>query len=192
MTTATYAQPEALTAAPPLGDDAAFEIIDGRRVELPPMSAYAVAIANELLKHLILYLHAHDSGRAVGEMLCHLPITPPRNRRPDLAYVSYQRGPRTRPIPERENAWDVVPDLAVEVVSPMDLAEDLMEKIDEYFRADVRQVWVVYPLRRLVQVYASLTAARGLTAADELDGGTVLPGFRLPLADLFPPTPAAG
>ena len=95
-------------------------------------------------------------------------------------------GPRTDPCPSSDNAWDVAPDLAVEVVSPTDLAEELMDKVAEYFQAGVRLVWVVYPRLRLIHVYESLTQVRGLTAADELDGGAVLPGFRTPVAALFP------
>jgi Uma2 family endonuclease len=85
-----------------------------------------------------------------------------------------------------QNPWDVVPDLAVEVISPSDLVYDLIQKIAEYFEAGVRLVWVVYPPQRLVYVYESLTRARILTVADELEGGAVLPGFRLPVANLFP------
>jgi Uma2 family endonuclease len=77
--------------------------------------------------------------------------------------------------------------LAVEVVSPYDLASEQMDKVVEYFRAGVQLVWVVYPEQGLVYVHESLTQVRGLTRTDSLDGGTVLPGFTLPLATLFPP-----
>ena len=86
----------------------------------------------------------------------------------------------------RDEAWDVVPDLAFEVVSPTDYAEDLLVKVDEYFRAGVRLVWVVYPSLRLIHVYESMTRIRVLTAADKLDGGNVLSGFRVAVAALFP------
>jgi len=79
-------------------------------------------------------------------------------------------------------------DLAVEVVSPTDRAEDVMEKVLEYFQAGVELVWIIYPRLQLVYVYESLIKVRGLTAADTLDGGNVLPGFRTPVAALFPET----
>ena len=91
-----------------------------------------------------------------------------------------------QPVPLRDNAWDVVPDLAIEVVSPTDFAEDLLTKLDEYFRAGVSLVWVVYPSLRLIHVYESMTRIRVATATDELDGGAVLPGFRVAVAALFP------
>jgi Uma2 family endonuclease len=117
----------------------------------------------------------------------HLPPPVHRNRRPDVAFVSYQSYPRERAVPSDDGAWEVVPDLAVEVVSPNDMAEEVMTKVTDYLRAGARLVWVIYP--RLVQVivFESLTQVRGLTRTDTLDGGIVLPGFTLPLATLFPP-----
>jgi Uma2 family endonuclease len=162
-----------------------FEIIDGQRVELPPMSYYAVLVATRLVAEIQQFAKAHDLGRAVSEGLFHLALPIDRNRRPDLAFVSYARWPKDRPLNKGENAWDVTPDLAVEVVSPTDYAEELMTKIDEYFRAGVRLVWVIFPAHGLVHVYESWTTVRILTRADTLDGGAVVPGFQLPLRELF-------
>jgi Uma2 family endonuclease len=167
-------------------EEALCEVINGQRVELPPMSAFAARIASRLFRRLTIFLEANDLGELVAEVLFHLPLAIDRNRRPDVAFVSYQRSPKEQPSQEDDNAWDVVPDLAVEVISPNDLAEDLLVRIEEYLRGGVRLVWVVYPKRQLVHAYESLTQIRGLTRADELDGGQVLPGFRLPLATLFP------
>ena len=65
-----------------------------------------------------------------------------------------------------------------------------MQRLTEYFQAGVCRVWIMYPQQRLVYVYDSPTQVRGLTQADELDGGEILPGFRLPLLNLFPETVA--
>ena len=179
---------ETALATPPAvrDDEPLYEIVDGKRVEMPPMSAYSVLVANELTWRLASHGHERNLGRAVMEQLFRLALDRDRNRRPDVAFVSLARWPKDRPVPYRDNAWDVVPDLAVEVVSPTDFVEELLEKTTEYFRAGVRQVWLVYPLVRLVYVYESLTQVRGLTATDELDGGSVLPGFHIPLAAIFP------
>lgn len=163
-----------------------FEIIDGQRVELPPMSAYAVRVAFRLMSQVNEFASPRNIGEAVTEVLFRLPLPVNRNRRPDGAFVSYERWSKDRPMPEADNAWDVVPHLAAEVVSPNDLADELMQKITEYFQAGVQLVWVVYPRQRIVHVYETLTRIRVLTIADELDGGSVVPGFRLPLASLFP------
>jgi Uma2 family endonuclease len=174
-------------AVPSLGtaDEALYEIIDGQRVDLPPMSVYATAVASSLIGELAIFSHTHLIGRPFAEMLFRLPLNGSRNRRPDVAFVTCERWPKNRPIPATDNAWDMVPDLAVEVVSPNDLADEIMQKVTEYFQAGVRLVWIIFPQQRLVYVHESLTRVRCLSQADELDGGVVLPGFRLPLANLF-------
>ena len=180
-------------AAPPEPlptDEAHFEIIDGRRVEMPPMSAYSAKIATRLVSRLNGYLAENPLGEAVMETLFRLPLAGgrTRNRRPDVAFVSYQRWPADRPQDPDANAWDVVPDLAVEVISPNDLAEEQRDKVLEYFGARSRLTWVVYPKHRLVDVFEAPGRVRILNEADALDGGDVVPGFRLPLSNLFGPT----
>jgi Uma2 family endonuclease len=170
----------------PLDDDS-YEIVDGQRIEVAPMSAYAGKIASRLVRKLGAVADDQQLGEVVGEVLFRLPLTQDsgRNRKPDVAFVSSRRWPPDRPQPIGDNAWDVVPDLAVEVVSPTDPFEDVMDKVIEYFQAGVRLVWVVLPKHRRVLVYESADRLRQLTISDALDGGDVLPGFRLPLDRLF-------
>lgn len=178
--------PEPRGARVPL-DEPVYEILNGEVVELPPMSFHANKIASRLVRLAGPHADAHKLGEVVSEVLFRLPLEQDRhrNRRPDVAFVSYERWPRGRPESYRDNAWDVVPDLAVEVVSPNDFADELMEKTREYFQAGVRVVWHVYPRQRVVQIYESLQAVRVVGAAGRIDGGTVLPGLSIPLADVF-------
>jgi Uma2 family endonuclease len=179
--------------APAASDsESLFEVLDGQRVELPPLSILAAVVASDIHADLAIHARSSGSGRSVVEALFHLPAPIKRNRRPDVAFVSYQRFPREQEIPPEDIAWDVVPDLAVEVFSPNDPGEEVMEMVGEYFRAGVRMVWVVYPRFAYVLAFESLTQVRGLTRSDTLDGGTVLPGFSLPLANLFSSPPTAG
>jgi Uma2 family endonuclease len=166
-------------------DQDRYEIIDGQRVGLPPMAIYSAWLATLLIQNLAPFAKTHNLGRAVCEGLFHLPSPINRDRRPDLAFVSFARWAKSRSVPRTDNAWDVVPNLTTEVVSPTDGAGDLTEKIHEYFRAGVELVWVIYPLQNEVYVYSSPTQIAVLTRTDVLDGGTVVPGFRLPLAELF-------
>ena len=186
MSSTAVLDPVLVPPAPIADDEALFEIVDGQRVELPPMSAYALRVSFRIAAAIGQFAEANGLGEAAHEEIFRLPLERDRNRRPDAAFVSYERWPKGRPMPLVGNAWNVAPDLAVEVVSPTDLAEDLMDKVAEYFQAGVRLVWIVYPVIRLIYVYESLTKVRGLTSADELDGGAVLPGFRTPVAALFP------
>lgn len=178
------------TTVRPNGDDALYEIVNGQRVELPPMSIYAVRVASRLMGKLNEFGLTNNLGEGICEGLFHLPLPVARNRRPDVAFVSFDRWPADRPLSETDNAWDVAPDLAVEVVSPGDLVDELMTKIEEYFQAGVRLVWVIYPRQRLIHVYETPTHIRALIRTDTLDGGKVLPGFQLPLASLFQETGA--
>jgi Uma2 family endonuclease len=165
-------------------DDELYEVIDGKRVRTPPMAAIAVWTASELARHLGNFTVA-TLGRVVTEMLFHLPAPINRDRRPDVAFVSYQRWAKSRPVPSSGNAWDVVPNVATEVVSPTDSVDELEQKIAEYFRAGVQLVWVVHPTRSKIHAYESPSQIAVLTRDDVLDGGSVVPGFKLPLAELF-------
>ena len=146
------------------------------------MGALAATIASFLVTHLNLYGWSQKLGFAVTEVLLQLMPGRPQ-RRPDVAFIPYTGW---QP-PQREDppAWPVVPLLTAEVISPTNTADDLEQKLQDYFVAGVRMVWVVYPVLRRVYVYESLTQVRILTEKDELDGGAVLPGFRVGIAALF-------
>jgi Uma2 family endonuclease len=165
-------------------EEALYEVVNGQRVELPPMGAYSTWIASELHNYLGPFAKGHGLGRVVVELLFILDAENDLRRRPDLAFVSVERWPLNRDIP-LEGDWEVIPDLAVEVISPNDLFEEVISKVNEYFRLGVKQVWLVLPREKQVYTYSSPTTVRILTAGEELEGGNLLPGFRLPLAHLF-------
>jgi Uma2 family endonuclease len=173
-----------------------YEEIDGQRIEMPLVSYYAGITASDLGGRLMLHVHQQvpPLGKVVLEVLFRLPLAngASRNRRADIAFVSFERWPMDRPKSSRDNAWDVVPDLAVEVISPGDLALSQFEKVLEYFEAGVRLVWEVYPEQRHVRVSESSTQVRMIPPDGTLDGGVVLPDFRLPLAELFDPITPTG
>lgn len=171
----------ARTEVPP---DSLYEVIDGRVVEKPLMGAFESWIATRLA--LLMYSTGVVSrfGQVIVEALFKLPSNRNLKRRPDLAFVSFERWAEDRAVPVEE-AWDVVPDLAVEVISRSNTFSEVVDKLDEYFQAGVRLVWVITPVQQKAYVYTSPTAVRILEASDDLEGGDVLPGFRLALKDLF-------
>jgi Uma2 family endonuclease len=173
---------------PPIDDDYEhFEEVNGVRVELPPMSAYSTYVANVLAALINSYAARQSQGTAFNEMLFRLPVNGGRNRRPDVAYLSAERLAKSMPIPINDNAWDTVPDLAVEVTSPHDLNISILEKIEEYFEAGVLLVWIIHPHFQVAYAYTSFSQNRIVTASERLDGGEVLAGFQVTLGDLFPP-----
>src|SRR6266571_562405 len=165
-------------------DEPLYEIVNGQRVELPPMSAYATWLASRLHGRLCPYAEDKGIGTSVTEMLFVLDTERDLRRRPDVAFVSTARWPLDRALPETGD-WEVVPDLAVEVISPNDIFKDVLAKVREYCHYGVQVVWVIAPEERQVYVYDAPTHVRILTGQDELTGGEVVPGFRIPLGHLF-------
>ncbi len=177
----------------PLQDEPLYEIVDGQRVDLQPISVYTTWIASRLQSRLGPYVEEHLLGTSVTEMLFILDAERNLRRRPDVAFVSATRWALDREVPMTGD-WDVVPDLAVEVISPNDVFKDVLAKLREYFQYGVTSAWVISPEEQQVYVYDSPTHVRILTAADELTGGDVLPDFRMSLTHLFQrsaSTPAA-
>jgi Uma2 family endonuclease len=104
-------------------------------------------------------------------------------RIPDVAFTRWDRLPGQRyptaPVPQ------LAPNLAVEVLSQSNTPREMALKRQDYFSVGVELVWEIDPDIRTVAVYTSETHVTNLTATDTLDGGSVLPGFTLPLHDLF-------
>jgi Uma2 family endonuclease len=164
-------------------DDMLYEVVNGTVVE-KIVGASEVEIAAILDQYLGMFVRTHRLGRVVMEMIFPIDLAKDLERRPDVAFISHARWPFHRRVPNVA-VWDMIPDLAIEVVSPANTANGVQEKVDEYFRAGVHQVWVVYPGQQTVYVYQSPTQIEVLRLGGELDGGELLPGFRLPLGALF-------
>ncbi len=177
-----------------MNEDAFYEVVRGRRREAPPPRVPEACVVSVLTPVLGFWVRKESAGRVIAYALFDLAETDTM-RRPDMAFVSAARWGLNVPVP-RTNAWNVVPNLAVEVISPTDTMVEVLTKVREYFQAGVELVWLVLPDEQLVYVYRAPTQIQVLALTDLLDGGTVLPGFQMPVALLFPgPTvenPASG
>jgi Uma2 family endonuclease len=135
-----------------------------------------------LLSLLNSFVIPRNLGIVTGEAGT-VELMPDLVRIPDVAYISWDRMPGRRlptdPIPR------LAPNLAVEVLSRSNTPGEMAAKRQDYFSAGVQLVWEIDPVARSVTVYTSLTKATTLGASDTLDGGVVLPGFTLPLHQLF-------
>jgi Uma2 family endonuclease len=163
-----------------------YEVVDGRIVENPPMGAQESLLAGFLQELMAPFARANGLGRVVPETLFLIDAAHDLKRRPDVAFVSADRWPLKRRVPKTE-AWNVIPDLIAEFVSKSNSADAVAEKIEEYFRAGVRRVWVVYSSTNKIYVYDSPARIRVLQLGDELDGEDVVPGFQVALSKLFAP-----
>ncbi|AGA31556.1 Uma2 family endonuclease [Singulisphaera acidiphila] len=173
-----------IAPAPPANGDTLYEVVDGQVVEKAAMGAYEGELASLLVAYLLPFVKSHKLGKVVGEVLFLIDRDLNLQRRPDVAFVSDARWPYNRNAPQTA-AWDVVPNLAIEVNSPTNTGNEIIAKVDEYFRAGVQHVWVVYPKARAVYVYESPNEVKILRVGNTLDGAPLLPGFHLPLALLF-------
>ena len=165
-----------------------FEVANGDIIEVPPMGFYAVEIANLLHAALIRYFADRDIGRPRHEMLFKIPLPNDRTRncRPDVAVVLYDRWAKNRPLSLTGNAIDVVPNIAVEVISPTDLAEAVTTKAMEYLDGGVQLVWQIFPAARVLFAHRPGGETRRVRAEEEITVEDILAGFRVTLADLLP------
>jgi Uma2 family endonuclease len=168
-----------------MSNERSYEIVNGQEVELPPMSAFESLLSFRIAKELDDAAEDRGLGQAVMEMLFRFGPNRPQ-RKPDAAYVSFQRWPRQRRVP-RQNAWAVVPELIVEVISPSDNADAVIDRVTEFFGSGVSMVWVVWPTVKQVYIYTSPTQVRIIEVGGELDAEPLLPGWRWPVAELFGP-----
>jgi Uma2 family endonuclease len=127
------------------------------------------------------YLETHPIGRVFVEVDYATERGPDTVRRPDVSFVTHERD-------KQMPAWtpaDAAPDLAVEVMSPSNRPKEIAQKIAEYFAKDSRLVWIADPNTWTVAVYAPEARPYVARSGEFLDGGDVLPGFRVEVKKLF-------
>ena len=157
------------------------ELVDGTLVE-KGMGFRESVLAGAILAALRAFVLPRNLGLVVGADGM-MRLVKGLVRVPDAAFISWDRIPGRRmpsePIPS------LGPDIAVEVLSESNTAKEMERKRQEYFAAGGRLVWLVDPDDRLVAVYTSPENPIPLREPQVLDGGDVLPGFRLSLGELF-------
>jgi Uma2 family endonuclease len=164
----------------PENSDKTFELMDGEILEKMPNSAYNSEIAMNIGFFIKSYLlvnnkKGHVSGEGGGYHVGKDVYAP------DIAYTSFERQPQL----DQSGFNRLSPELAVEVVSPSDKQQEIVTKVGNYIAAGV-VVWVVYPQSKEVAVHVSGQFVQTLGLEDTLQGGDLLPGFQLPIKQIFP------
>ena len=170
-----------------------FELIDGEIIPLMTPKIFASDFyAKQIETALEQFTIPNQLGMVFVETTFILPDTTDRNwvkgsRQPDVLFLE-----RTRFEDYRKNTPDwkqralmLIPDLAIEIVSPTDRMPKVWRKAAVYLEDGVRLVWVINPMRNTVTIFAGDESPITLNATQTLDGGDVLPGFSLPLAQFF-------
>ncbi len=157
-----------------------YELVDGE-IRMSPAGARHGQVCVRLVLRLGTFIEERGLGYLFDSSMG-FRFPGGNVRLPDVAFVARGRFKAER-VPDEFS--DVVPDLAVEVLSPDDRARDVLDKVGEYLQAGVRLVWVVDPRRERAVAYRSLTEIANIGPEDLLDAGEVVPGFRVKLKELL-------
>ncbi|MBI4265967.1 MAG: Uma2 family endonuclease [Acidobacteria bacterium] len=165
------------------GDGYRYELVRGELRQMTPSGyAHGVVVAN-LTGPLERHVRAHSLGQICGaETGFRIGRSPDTVRAPDIAFV---RRARQGAEPLSEGFFEGAPDLAVEVLSPSDTVYEVEEKVTDWLTAGCSLVWVVSPKRRSVSLHRAGAPVVVLRDTDTLDGGDVVPGFTLRVAQIF-------
>ena len=181
----TYPAPGTATEADLLDAEARgdrlCELIDGILVE-KVMASLESALAMALAHCIQVYLDTRNLGMVLGEAGM-LKISPGQVRIPDISFIRWERFPGGRPFDLP--IFPLAPDLAIEIISKGNTADEMDRKLHDYFTAGVLLVWYIDPRTRDARAYTAADAWTAIGIDDSLLGGSVLPGFELPLRQLF-------
>ncbi|HEY7153707.1 MAG TPA: Uma2 family endonuclease [Gemmataceae bacterium] len=157
------------------------ELIDGVLVE--KAMGIRESILAAFLSHLINdFLDENPRGIVLGADGM-IRTFPGQVRIPDVSFISWDRYPAEQ-VPD-EGISSFAPNLAVEVLSPSNTKAEIDRKLRDYFAAGVELTWVIDPKTQTAKAYTSPEDVQPIGKTGSLDGGGVLPGFRLPLKQLF-------
>lgn len=160
-----------------------YELIDGVPIRMSPVTWGHGELVTEFARHLGNHAAAYRLGRvASGDTGINIARDPDTVLAPDVAFVRADRLPSPA---EREHFVAVIPDLVVEVISPADSPRHIAQKVQRYLAAGARLIGLAYAKDRRVVAHAPGQAPRDYGSGVVLDGGEILPGFRLALAELF-------
>lgn len=160
-----------------------YELVRGELRRMSPASHKHGRMSINFTLPLGQYVRENDLGTVyAAETGFRVATDPDTVLAPDAAFV---RRERVEAVGDTDGFWPGAPDLAVEVVSRHDLYTEVEEKVIDWLEAGARMVVVINPRRRTVSVYRSLTDIAILTEQDTLHGADVVPGWQLPLHDIF-------
>lgn len=162
-----------------------YQLINGRLQKVPPAGDRHGSILGRLFKALLLF----DIEEKLGKtwVTTGFKLDNANTPEPDLMFVVASRRPA-----EGDKALQIIPDLVVEIWSPSQLTkqgpnDESKAKIKAYQAIEVKLIWAINPKNRTVAVYQpnQPEPIAELTVNDELDGANIIPGFRLPVSQLF-------
>jgi Uma2 family endonuclease len=160
-----------------------YELVEGELRQMPPAGHEHGRIGMQLAVPLGYYVQSKKLGKVyLAETGFKIQSNPDTVRAPDVAFIRQERVEQAGNI---TGYWAGAPDLAVGVTSPGDTVNEVEEKVTEWLKAGASMVWIVSPKLKIVTVYRSLIDIITFTEKDTLDGGEVVSGFEIPVAEIF-------
>jgi Uma2 family endonuclease len=181
MVTAALITATELEAMP---DGERFELFKGALRDMSPPGGRHGKVLARLTRSLSSFVEDKRLGEVYVDSGFVIAREPDTVFAPDLAFV---RADRVLPEDAQAGFLHQIPDLAVEIVSPGDRAGQVLEKVMIYLNAGLPVVWTIDPKRQRVMVWDASNLVREFGPGQVLDGGEVLPGFQLPIVDIFGP-----
>ena len=171
---------EELLAMP--DDGYRYELVKGELVKMSPASHEHGREGNRVNVSMSVHVYANGLGETyLAETGFVLERSPDTVLAPDVSFVRKEREEAARHVP---GYFPGPPDLAVEVISPNDRLTEVAAKVADWLAYGTRMVVVVNPRNRTVQVHTADGVVE-LTEADTLEGGDVVPGWSMAVADIF-------
>lgn len=158
-----------------------YELLEGELIALPPPMPEHADVAHNIQEDLIPVVRKSRLGRVYIELGFKLFKDERTWLIPDVSFVRAQR----RLTRRKGEYFEGAPDLAVEVVSPSESARDVQRKVEAYFAAGAKLVWVVYQDPPRIYVYHSPTQCEILGPGDTISAPELFPGWQCPVAKLF-------
>ncbi len=181
MTIMKFARPSTIGDLLDMPEDGQkYELVDGE-ILVSPGGARHSRVGFRIGHLLLRVVDETDAGHVYGPDLG-IVLANGNLRSPDVSFIRREKLPAGK---APEGFLEVVPDLAVEVLSPTDRVRQVADKIGEFLDCGVPIVWLVDPKAETVTIYRSLSDTERLTATDTITADPVLPGFSAKVSDFF-------
>jgi Uma2 family endonuclease len=165
----------------PIREGILYELNEGEVVTMTEPMPRHNWVRDNIAAALRDFAHPRHLGRVFLET--GYQLTPETVRIPDVSFVPADR---MREI-DLDKRIQGAPALAIEVVSPTDLAEELTQKVKQYLAAGAKAVWVFYPKTREVQVFRADGGSFVRREHESVEDPDILPGLSLDLKSVFDP-----
>lgn len=165
------------------GHGEGYELVLGELRTMAPSGCEHSSIGADLITTLNSFVRSRKLGKITGGDGGYvLRKNPDTVRAPDIGFIQADRLPNGKPTQEY---FPGAPDLAVEIISPHDVYAEVEDKVKEFLEAGTRIVWLINPRRKSITIFRADNSITALRTTDTLSGEDVIPGFSLPVTEVF-------